>query len=354
MAELTRAALRTAGSMPGGGTPRGSRRAFISGVGAATLALTTGCRTGANTPAASGSAAWTYADSRGIDVALEGPPKVLVADTYSAASLWDFGVHVDGVFGWGLEEGSAWANTLGNLDLSKVETVGKAGELDLEAIDALGPDLIIGNQGYNVDYAKEPDAKPLEWVSDEVIDELVQIAPPLATAWFEISLIEAMDNYEKLAAALGADVESDPLTEAKASFAEAEQRLDELGGRTPLSLVTMLAETDAVWVANPKGFAGLEYLAERGFESVVPDDPNPWEELSWEQVGTYPADVILFLGENPLESGVFDDRLLWTRLPAVEAGQVLSFNDKWPFSYVFYAEALHGLADAFETFDVVT
>jgi len=88
---------------------------------------------------------------------------------------------------------------------------------------------------------------------------------------------------------------------------------------------------------------------------VVPEKPDPyWELLSWEQVDRYPADVILYVGENPLESGALDDQELWSELPAVDAGQVVQFNDKWPYSYVFYADALQTLAEALDEFEVVS
>ena len=60
------------------------------------------------------------------------------------------------------------------------------------------------------------------------------------------------------------------------------------------------------------------------------------------------------MGENPLETGALDDQELWGELPALEAGQVVPFNDKWPYSYVFYAEALADLAEAFSRSEVVT
>lgn len=311
---------------------------------------------GGNGAGTGGEGGWSFTDARGVEVSLDAPPERIVADTYSAASLWDFGIRPDGIFGWGLEEGSAWANTLGNIDLDAVEVVGVGGELNLEATADLRPDLIIGNGQYNVDYAANPDANPFQWVADDVLEELTALAPPLSTRWFDLPLRETIDGFEELARALGADVEAPELVAAKDDFVAAEKRLGELGNVSqPLSLLTMLAEPNTVWVANPTGYVTLEYFAELGFELVRPDTTDePWEELAWEEVDRYPADVILFLGANPIETGDLDDRPLWPTLPAVEAGQVVSFNDKWPYSYVFYASALDGLATAFEGFSKVT
>jgi iron complex transport system substrate-binding protein len=338
---------------------RRGRRALRTGLAGlcalSLLALVSAC----SDPIGSGDAGetrpggpWSFEDARGVEVRLDGPPRRIVADTYTAASLWDFGVRPVGIFGWGLELNSAWSNTLGNIDIDEVEIVGRGAELNLEALAGLAPDVIVGNGP--VDPSDEG-AQPLMWVPQKAMSEVEQIAPPLATRWFGITLEQAIKGHEDLAAALGADVDTEELRQAKEDYAEAERELAEVAANSDLRLMAVTAGPDGMWVANPPGFVILGYLEQLGFEVVVPDEPDgPWELLGWEQIDRYPADVILYVGENPLETGALDDKELWGELPAVDAGQVVPFNDKWPYSYVFYAEALADLAEAFSESEVVT
>ena len=328
----------------------------LAGACALSLLLATAACAGSTTdvgsPSRQSSGEWAFEDARGVKVTLEDTPERIVADTYTAASLWDFGVGPVGIFGWGLEENSAWANTLGNLDLDEVEIVGRGGELNLEALAGLAPDAIVGTGP--VDPSDE-DAQPLMWVPEKAMSKVEAIAPPIATRWFGITLEGAIRGHEELAAALGADIDTEELNAAKEDFREAERELGKVAEASGLRLMTVTAGPDGMWVANPPGFVNLGYLSDLGFEVVVPEKPDPyWELLSWEQVDRYPADVILYVGENPLESGALDDQELWSELPAVKAGQVVQFNDKWPYSYVFYADALQTLAEALDEFEVVS
>jgi iron complex transport system substrate-binding protein len=293
---------------------------------------------------------WSFIDARGVEIALESAPDSIVADTYTAASLWDFGVRPVGVFGWGLEEEeSAWANSLGSVDLDQVEVVGVGDQLNIEAVAALEPDLIVG---YGPVDPTDDTVAPLIWVSDENMPLLEDIAPPVATKWFGVTLVEALDFHEDLAGALGADLDDPALVQAKTDFESAVADLGALAEGSELTLMAVSAGPDGIWVANPPGFAILGFLSGLGFDVVVPENPDgPWELLSWENVNLYPADVLLFVGNNPLETGILDDQPTWLDLPAVEAEQVVSFNDKWPFNYEFYAEALSGMADSLEDFE---
>ena len=111
----------------------------------AALALTlTACANSANDePEPAGEEGWSYTTGLGNTIDLDAAPEVIVVDAYSAAALWEYGVRPDGVFGYGLEEGAP-TDSLGHADRSTMEVVGTGGELDIEALAALEPDLVIG------------------------------------------------------------------------------------------------------------------------------------------------------------------------------------------------------------------
>ena len=99
----------------------------------------------AQTPSAPPEGVWAFTDDRGVALTLDVVPTVIIAQSVSAATLWDFGVKVSAVYGdVYLDDGLTPDPQLGNVDVRQVVSLGELGEeLDIEAAIELGAQLLI-------------------------------------------------------------------------------------------------------------------------------------------------------------------------------------------------------------------
>ena len=95
----------------------------------------------------------------------------------------------------------------GDVDLSAVRSVGQAyGELDLEVLAALRPELIVSTK-----YV----APTLWYIPDTIALQVEQIAPTVAISVVQRPVSVPIARFEALAAALGADVAAPPVVAAR-------------------------------------------------------------------------------------------------------------------------------------------
>jgi iron complex transport system substrate-binding protein len=186
------------------------------------------------------------------------------------------------------------------------------GEVDLEKVAALRPDLIVGQ-----DYAIEG-----------VYDELSQIAATVATPWtdgawredflFVGGVLGKRARAEELLAGLDADVRA------------AGERLG--GQRTTVSMATV--QPDGVWIYNENAFAG-EILGEVGIPVVSGLEEDDFGEehrasVSLERLPAANGDALFmlqdprFFGEEEYEEA--RSQPLWDSIPAVKGGRVYTVN----------------------------
>jgi iron complex transport system substrate-binding protein len=108
-----------------------------------------------------------------------------------------------------------------------------------------------------------------------------------------------------------------------------------------------------MYIAYPPGFPDLAYYQSLGMQLAVPvEHPTSdgfWETLSWEQAGTYPADVIL----GDARGGTVPEiraQLPATAaaLPAVQADQLVSWKTVFAYGYRNVASILTELAGSFD------
>lgn len=321
---LTRRNLLTAS---GGGI-------VLAGVGRGAAA-----RTGTPTP----NGPWSFTDDHDVTVALPRRPERIVAHIGSAATLWDYGIRPVGVFGPIEREDGSPDPLIGNVDLDQVASLGETwGEIDLEALVALQPDLIIGTT-YSPKLTND-----LWGLEPEVAAQVAQIAPVVAISVFETSVTEALARFEELAASLGSDLDAPEVAAARERFAVASDALREAASAQPGLLVLVIsAWPEAIYVANPAAASDLTYFRELGVELVAPENPDAyWEELSWEQALKYPADLLLL---DERDGGFTIDNLAeapstLAAHPAVQAGQVGNWYTEFVLSYDAFAAILEELA----------
>ncbi|SFP82048.1 iron complex transport system substrate-binding protein [Amycolatopsis arida] len=291
-------------------------------------------------------ATWTYTDDRGR--VLDGPrPTRIVAQVTAAAALWEFGVRPVGIFGPATLPDGRPTSQAGAVDVASVTSLGNVwGEFDFDAYVGLRPELLV-----SVVYQNDE----LWYVPAEQVDQVERAAPTVGVNLAGVPMLDAIGEFADLAAALGADVQTPAVTDAKAAFERADQEFaavvrERLSGQRVL--VTS-ATQDHLYVGEPNAFPSVKHLMQRGMPLVVPEqttDSGYWEALSWENAGKYPVDVILLDSrEGNLQADDLAAFPTWARLPAVRAGRVISWNMELPFSYRALATELTHLTDHLRT-----
>ncbi|MGH8931964.1 MAG: ABC transporter substrate-binding protein [Egibacteraceae bacterium] len=325
-----------------------TRRAFLAGLAAAGLLVTYGNDT---SMAGESSTGWAFTDDRGAEITLDAVPRRIVANETVASALWDLGIEPVGIFGGApLTEDNP---NLFGIDLDGIESVGAMyGEINLEKLAALRPDLIVTN------FDPRQGGLVFGLTDKSVQDRMEAIAPIVALDRSE-ELTAVMERFEELAVALGADLEAPAVVAARERFNEASQRLRAAVAAKPglraVALQPFLGE--GIYVARPKNATNLRHFQELGLDLVEPESqPSDlsedlanfyWEFLSFERADTYPADLILIgseVGPPPLDA--FAEIATWSALPAVEAGQLVQWRILANWSYLANAHDLELLAGA--------
>lgn len=310
----------------------------------AALALAlTACANTANTesaPTADGE--WSYTTGYGNTITLDARPEVIVADAYSAAALWEYGIRPDAVFGYGLEEGASEL-ALGNADPDSMEVVGEGGELSVEKLAALQPDLVVG-------YGNSDNPTSWTWWDEDVAETVNEVAPFAGVNFSGQPIVDVIEEYAGLAEALGADAAASDAATAKEDFETASATLEEtLAEKSDLTTIALNGDTSTLY-AGTTSLSQLGLLDELGVNLVGPEAEG-WAELSWEKVPDYPADVVLAYVAS---TEAFADSPVYSSLPAVKAEQVTGWDDKSPNTYVHYAAWLKDLDEAYAAAEKVT
>jgi iron complex transport system substrate-binding protein len=287
---------------------------------------------------------WTFTDDRGTTITLPQQPERVVSYVPIAASLWDFGVRPVGVFGTTVRADGTPEITSGDIDFDTVESLGEVyGEMDLEALVALQPDLIL------YDIYGEFD---LWGLSPEAVAQVEAIAPIAGISFVNRPVDETIGKIEELAGLLGADLTAADVVEAKERFDSASEAVraacEEKEG---LNALFTAGWTDNFYVANPPIWTDLIYFTNLGLDIVAPEIPETelWETLSWEQANKYQVDLIL----NDARAAALTPEQLaeyptWEAQPAVEAGQVGEWYTEFVPSYKGFAGVLESLAETIE------
>ncbi|MFZ5815203.1 MAG: ABC transporter substrate-binding protein [Bacillota bacterium] len=314
----------------------------------AAMLILSGCGGGAQpaprestqTAAAASTGPWEFTDDRGTKVSRPQRPVRVVAQSNAAAALWDLGFQVIGVFGPQRQANGSNDPEIGNVDLSKVTSVGEQwGELDLEKLASLRPDLIVTTMW------QPPD---LWYIKPDVADKVAAIAPIVAINVAQRPINEPMARFEELAKALGADLNAPEVAAARKRFEKASADLKAAVAEKPgLKVLFAAGSLETFWVANPPYYADLLYFKQLGLEIVVPEKPQQFvESLSWEQAQRYPADLIMYdVRAHVTPPAQLAEKVpTWKLHPAVKAEQVGAWHATASYSYKGFAAILEDLA----------
>jgi iron complex transport system substrate-binding protein len=322
-----------------------NRRIAAALAAAAALVTLAACGSSDSDGGSADAAAFSFTDDLGTKITLDEMPDRLVVQSSMAAALSDLGLgdKIVGVFGPLKADGDA-AQVAG-LDIDSVEDVtggGEYGDVDVEKVAALKPDLIVTSQYL---------APDLWYLNDKSATDLKKLAPILVVDFDGKTLPQLLDGTERAAKALGADLDSPEVTASHKEFETAAARVkavgDKLGDRT---ILAGSYSTDLFYVSNPKVSPDLSYwVDELGLPITVPDNPDEggyFESLSWEKADKYPADIFLYddrIGEAGLKS--LEKEKVFGTLEAAKNKAYAPWTSVAPPSYQAYADLMNRLAD---------
>jgi len=304
---------------------------------------------GAETDAAPADAAWTFTDDRGVEVALDEVPDRIVAYDNAAAALIPLGVRPVAVFGGSAPEDSP---LLQGLDLEGIASVGEVyGELNFEALAAADPDLIVTL----FDPTQTGPAFGFLEDAEAIAGDIAPIVALDGTADPET----AIGRFEELVTAIGGDVDAAEVAAERDRYRAAVDSLAAAVAANPgvRALAVQAYPGDGIYFGRPEAFPSLRLFREAGLELVEPaseaTDVNQdfvghfWEFVSFELGGSYPADLVL-LGNNEgtMDATQILDVPTLAGLPAVQAGQLVTWQGLDRYSYGAFADQLEALAAA--------
>jgi iron complex transport system substrate-binding protein len=331
---------------------RGSRRSFvkIAAGAAAGLALTGpilhGVAAQEASPAASG---WVFVDDRGRTIELPERPTRIFADAMAALSLWEFGIKPVGVFGY-------LADFTFPEEWGEVEKFDQgSGEIDIERMIVLDPDISIG---FTWDVNSKSDFGAVE---ESTMPGFTDVAPTLCILAVQVPVSESIERFAELAAALGADVEGAEISGERDAFLAASEAVRSAAAAKPgLKVLAISGYGSDLWVGNPKAGSDLVYFTELGVNMIAPEAPDEYasglfQQLSWEQLNQYPADVYLI--DNRASVLSVDELMAmptFSLLPAAKARQFAPWPVEYVTSYAGVTPILAALAEAIENAEIVT
>ncbi|MEU9286960.1 ABC transporter substrate-binding protein [Streptomyces sp. NPDC048275] len=291
---------------------------------------------------------WTFKDDRDTTVKLDKTPANIVAFTGVAAALYDYGIEVKGVFGPTTTADGKADVQAGDMDVSKLTVLGNAwGQFNIEKYAALAPDVLISTMF--------DDAGTLWYVPEESKDKILKLAPSVGISVYDRQMPESLQRMLALAESLGADVKSAEIVEAKKKFETAAERLRAAAKARPEIKVLAGSASDEIFYVSGSNFSiDLEYFKALGVNIVEPSAKalkasGGWfENLSWENVDKYPADIIIMDDRSSTTQPADITEATWKKLPAVKAGQVIARSPEPIVSYDKCTPLLDNLAEAIE------
>jgi iron complex transport system substrate-binding protein len=305
--------------------------------------------TPASSPVISG--AWSFVDDRGREIRLDHVPQRLFCEVQAALSLLDYGIMPVGMVGYG----GVYAIPEVLADLPLLDLAESGGEFDVEAVAAMRPDLSIG---ITWDVNSKADFGGFQ---EEGIPGFTDLAPTACILGVIQPADVSIERFAELARSLGADTETTSIAESRAAFDAASQAVrDAVAAKPGLKVLVISPTEDACWIGNPEVASDLVFFRNLGVDFIVPESPDGgnsglFQELSWEQLGSYPADLFL-IDDRPysLQPEDLESHPVFSLLPAAQAKQFGSWTVEYVTTYHGVTTLLQNLAAAIEASEIVT
>ncbi|MFG3714422.1 ABC transporter substrate-binding protein [Micromonospora sp. NPDC047730] len=240
------------------------------------------------------------------------PKRVVVLDTDKIDTALSLGVTPVGAATAG--EAKSWPTYFGEEKLAGIKEVGVLTEPDLEAINALKPDLILGSK----------------FRQEKFYDELKAIAPTVFTEKVGVTWKE---NFLLDGKALGKEQQAkDLLTAYETRAKEFGAKLGDAADRK-VSIVRFMPTEIRVY--GPDSFSGI-VIGDTGLgrperQLLTGKEDRRMDRVSPERIGEVDGDVIFVTayGEKAAaEQAKVTGGTLWKALPAVKAGKAHVVSDE--------------------------
>ncbi|MFF9687875.1 ABC transporter substrate-binding protein [Streptomyces sp. NPDC014623] len=230
--------------------------------------------------------AWNFADDRGRLVAADRRPSRVLAYVQAGATLWDYGIRPEGIFGSGHDGAEPDRAKTGALPLGAVDYRGSGADLDVDTLLRGAPDLVVAvSYGHGQLYGLDPDtAKHLEESVPVVVIDVGQAR----------TLDRVAERFAELARSLGGA----PAPAAAADLHAARARLraaarSASGGPGVLALSP--ANQEQVHAARPRMWPELRVLDELGIGLVSPPEGAGanWATVGWADAAALEPGIVL-------------------------------------------------------------
>ncbi|MDF0374017.1 MULTISPECIES: substrate-binding domain-containing protein [Streptomyces] len=226
--------------------------------------------------------AWSFADDRGrLAVAGRRPTRVL-AYVQAGATLWDYGIRPEGIFGSGHDGAEPDRAKTGTLPLDSVDYRGAGDDLDVDTLLRGRPDLVVAvSYGHGQLYGLDPDtAKHLEGSVPVVVIDVGQAR----------TLDRVAERFAELARSLGGA----PVAGAAEELDAARERLRSAPGEPRVLALSPAGQAEA-YAARPQMWPELRVLAELGITMVSPPAGAGvnWATVDWRTAADLEPDVVL-------------------------------------------------------------
>jgi iron complex transport system substrate-binding protein len=289
---------------------------------------------------------WSYVSGDGKTYTADETPKRIIAHAYSAAALMEFGIKPVGVYADGPIKDDVG---LKGVDFTGVEILGETwGEIDVEKAATLRPDLIVGDW-----WPAEKAYSGMEGGVKERSKKIAELAQVVGPSQGD-SIVELIQGYEKLAETLGGDTSAGG---AREDFDKAVERFEAATAANKGLTALAISPYDQDYaVAVPKYAPELLDFQRWGLDVMVPKKPDPefpyWQTLSFEEVDTYQADLLMFDDRNyPGNFKTLEKAPTADRIKAFKAGAYTTWPAYWLHRYSDYADELNRLAEVIEGAD---
>ncbi|MGW2053810.1 ABC transporter substrate-binding protein [Streptomyces sp. NPDC001840] len=279
---------------------------------------------------------WEFTDDRGHLTVAPGRPARVVAYIQAGATLWDHGLRPLGIFGSHHDGAAPDPAKAGELPLDGLRSFGAGSALDLDALHAAEPDLVVavsygGGQVYGID----PEAaKHLEERLPVVVLDVGK----------DRTLDGIRDRFTSLAHALDA-----PRPAAWAELERAESRLRAAAGRpgAPRVLALSAADSETAYLARPLTWPDLRAVGELGVDLIDPEEGGGanWRTVTWAEAAALEPDVVLAdVRANAAPRARLLDNAHWRAIE--ERARIVAWNPEAPCSHLAHARFLDTVADA--------
>ncbi|MER5551805.1 ABC transporter substrate-binding protein [Streptomyces sp. NPDC002793] len=228
---------------------------------------------------------WSFTDDRGQSAVADRVPSRVLAYVQAGATLWDYGIRPEGIFGSGHDGAEPDRAKTGTLPLDAVDYRGAGDNLDLDTLLRGRPDLVVAvSYGHGQLYGLDPDtAKHLEERVPVVVIDVGQAR----------TLDRVAERFAELARSLGGAT----VAAAEGDLRAARERL-RAAARTPGGprvLALSPASQEQAYAGRPWMWPELRVLAELGVGLVSPPEGAGvnWATLDWAEAAALEPRVVL-------------------------------------------------------------